>query len=68
MNRQDHFIASYASWDDFWERAKKLSAHGEKALRLSVSHNYICKPHQNINPNSIMCGCETCLPTFAACS
>src|SRR5260221_10505040 len=27
---QDRFIASCASWSDFWERTKKLSTTGEK--------------------------------------
>jgi predicted helicase len=30
MLRPDRFIASCASWNDFWERAKKLSTTGEK--------------------------------------
>lgn len=30
MHWQDRFIASCASWSDFWERAKKLSTTGEK--------------------------------------
>jgi predicted helicase len=30
MLRPDRFIASCASWDDFWERAKKLPTTGEK--------------------------------------
>src|SRR5690242_5663953 len=31
MGWQDHFIASCASWNDFWERTKKLSTKDKKA-------------------------------------
>jgi len=51
MLRSDRFIASCASWSDFWEGTKRLSSTSEKGAVLSASHNYIFKPYPNIDQN-----------------
>ena len=52
MHNPDRFIASCASWSEFWEAHQKASIQiAKRALYLSASRNSISRSRRNIKPN-----------------
>jgi hypothetical protein len=66
MLRPDRFIASCASWSEFWEGTKRLSSTGEKGAVFERLTNFILKQFLNINQNWNISGpFARCRRTFA---
>ncbi len=54
--KQDRFIASCASWNDFWQRAKKLPTNGEKGAVFERLTQLYLQTTPDIKPNFGMFG------------